>query len=141
MKLRSPDAGRALRALRFRAVMAESFGIDTARLKVIVFLYAALLAGLVAEEDLPEKLFIVHQFTAGMVKDRDQVIDRPGLATTFHIDGFGGRFAKTSKYQQLRPEPPFASGFKLFYGMDTDLLGPADVMTQLRPPPDLVTYQ
>ncbi|HEY0878933.1 MAG TPA: branched-chain amino acid ABC transporter permease, partial [Zeimonas sp.] len=38
-------AGRALRALRFRSVMAESFGIDTARLKVLVFLYAALLAG------------------------------------------------------------------------------------------------
>jgi branched-chain amino acid transport system permease protein len=38
-------SGRALRALRFRAVMAESFGVDTARLKVVVFLYAALFAG------------------------------------------------------------------------------------------------
>jgi branched-chain amino acid transport system permease protein len=39
-------SGRAIRALRFRAVMAESFGVDTARLKAVVFLYAALLAGL-----------------------------------------------------------------------------------------------
>jgi ABC-type branched-subunit amino acid transport system ATPase component/ABC-type branched-subunit amino acid transport system permease subunit len=39
-------SGRAIRALRFRAVMAESFGVDTARLKTIVFLYAALFAGL-----------------------------------------------------------------------------------------------
>ena len=39
-------SGRAIRALRFRAVMAESFGIDTARLKLVVFLYAALLASL-----------------------------------------------------------------------------------------------
>ncbi|MCL4747357.1 MAG: branched-chain amino acid ABC transporter ATP-binding protein/permease [Burkholderiaceae bacterium] len=38
--------GRAIRALRFRSVMAESFGVDTASLKVVVFLYAALLAGL-----------------------------------------------------------------------------------------------
>ncbi len=38
-------SGRALRALRFRSVMAESFGVDTARLKALVFLYAALLAG------------------------------------------------------------------------------------------------
>ena len=38
--------GRAIRALRFRAVMAESFGVDVLRLKTIVFLYAALLAGL-----------------------------------------------------------------------------------------------
>ena len=38
--------GRAVRALRFRATMAESFGIDTAQLKLVVFLYAALAAGL-----------------------------------------------------------------------------------------------
>jgi branched-chain amino acid transport system permease protein len=39
-------SGRAIRALRFRGVMAESFGVDTASLKIVVFLYAALLAGL-----------------------------------------------------------------------------------------------
>ena len=39
-------SGRAIRALRFRGVMAESFGVDTAGLKFIVFLYAALLAGI-----------------------------------------------------------------------------------------------
>jgi branched-chain amino acid transport system permease protein len=38
--------GRAVRALRYRATMAESFGVDTARLKLVVFLYAALLAAL-----------------------------------------------------------------------------------------------
>jgi len=45
MNLLDSRAGRALRALRFRGVMAESFGADTARLKVLIFLYAALLAG------------------------------------------------------------------------------------------------
>ena len=39
-------SGRALRALRFRATMAESFGIDAAQLKLVIFLYAALLASL-----------------------------------------------------------------------------------------------
>ncbi len=38
--------GRAVRALRFRGVMAESFGVDTAALKTHVFLYAAVLAGI-----------------------------------------------------------------------------------------------
>jgi len=38
--------GRAIRALRFRGVMAESFGVDVLRLKTVVFLYAALFAGL-----------------------------------------------------------------------------------------------
>ncbi len=39
-------SGRAIRALRFRASMAESCGVDTAKLKLVVFLYAALLGGL-----------------------------------------------------------------------------------------------
>ncbi|GAB3760604.1 branched-chain amino acid ABC transporter ATP-binding protein/permease [Ramlibacter monticola] len=38
--------GRAIRALRFRAAMAESCGVDTAALKQLVFLHAALLAAL-----------------------------------------------------------------------------------------------
>ncbi|BBF92949.1 ABC transporter permease subunit [Blastochloris tepida] len=38
--------GRAIRALRRGQIAAESFGIDVARTKLIVFVYAALLAGL-----------------------------------------------------------------------------------------------
>ena len=37
--------GRAIRALKGQAEMAEAFGVDTVRLKILVFLYAALLAG------------------------------------------------------------------------------------------------
>ncbi len=38
--------GRAIRALRFRAAMAESFGVDTAALKLDIFVLAALLGGI-----------------------------------------------------------------------------------------------
>ncbi|MCC7457295.1 MAG: branched-chain amino acid ABC transporter ATP-binding protein/permease [Nitrospira sp.] len=38
-------SGRAIRALRFRSGMAESCGVDTAALKLTVFVYAALLGG------------------------------------------------------------------------------------------------
>jgi branched-chain amino acid transport system permease protein len=38
--------GRAIRALKGRGMMAESLGVDTARLKIVIFLYAALLASL-----------------------------------------------------------------------------------------------
>ncbi len=38
--------GRAIRALRFRSVMAESCGVDTSTLKLVVFVYAAVLAGI-----------------------------------------------------------------------------------------------
>ena len=36
--------GRAIRALKGRLEMAEAFGVDAARLKIVVFVYAALLA-------------------------------------------------------------------------------------------------
>ncbi len=39
-------AGRAIRALRGHARMAESFGVDTGGLKIVVFVYSALLASL-----------------------------------------------------------------------------------------------
>ena len=38
--------GRAIRALKGRGIMAESFGVNTARLKIIIFLHAALLANI-----------------------------------------------------------------------------------------------
>jgi branched-chain amino acid transport system permease protein len=38
--------GRAIRALRGGVAMAESFGINTARYKIIIFVYAALLASI-----------------------------------------------------------------------------------------------
>jgi len=38
--------GRAIRALRRNAAAAEAFGVDTARVKLTVFVYSALLAGL-----------------------------------------------------------------------------------------------
>jgi branched-chain amino acid transport system permease protein len=39
-------SGRAIRALKRGSVMAEAFGVDTARVKIVIFVYAALLAGL-----------------------------------------------------------------------------------------------
>ena len=38
--------GRAIRALRRSQIAAEAFGVDTARVKLVVFVYSALLAGL-----------------------------------------------------------------------------------------------
>ncbi len=43
--LLSSRTGRSIRCLRGRTLVAESFGANTARLKIIVFVYAALLAG------------------------------------------------------------------------------------------------
>ena len=48
------------------------------------------LAGLVRRHDLPEKLFVLHQFTDDMLRDKARIARRRGLATTVNIDGFGG---------------------------------------------------
>jgi hypothetical protein len=101
---------------------------------------AAWLAQLVAREKLPEKLFVVHQFTDNMV-DEKQLKPRDGLAMVLNVDGFGNQAVKKAKYRDFtRQAPDFYHGFKLFYEEDTDMMRPADVM-KLRPQPVLVVYE
>jgi ABC-type branched-subunit amino acid transport system ATPase component/ABC-type branched-subunit amino acid transport system permease subunit len=46
MNLLDSRTGRAIRALRRGHIAAEAFGVETARMKLLVFIYAAVLAGL-----------------------------------------------------------------------------------------------
>ncbi|CAN5741329.1 hypothetical protein BH23ACT8_BH23ACT8_15280 [soil metagenome] len=138
--LREPDVGVALDPewrMGPGQVPGETIGaVEAAEVNEV----SAYLADLVDRHDLPEKLLVVHQFTAAMVRDRDQISDRPGLAVTFHIDGFGSRAAKRSKYDQLAVGPPFHNGLKLFYDEDIDIFAPHEAMA-FDPTPDLITYQ
>jgi hypothetical protein len=100
-------------------------------------------AGIVRASHLPQKLFLVHQFTDGMIQGKERVLPRPGLAMTFNVDGFGDRPNKLSKYAAFTAQTrgrPFADGYKLFYHEDTNLMKPADVM-RMQPRPDLVVYE
>jgi hypothetical protein len=99
------------------------------------------LAALVREHSLPEKLFVVHQFTADMIRDKARVARRPGLAVTMNVDGFGNRANKVSKYREFTHDGTrFHHGYKLFYEEDTGLMRPRSVLA-LQPPPDLVVYE
>jgi hypothetical protein len=101
---------------------------------------SAWLAQLVAREKLPEKLFVIHQFTDDMV-DEKALKPREGLATVLNVDGFGNQAVKKSKYRDFTRQAPDAShGFKLFYEEDTDMMRPAEVM-RLKPRPVLVVYE
>jgi hypothetical protein len=96
---------------------------------------------LVVKHDLPQKLFVIHQFTHAMIAGRQQIAARPGLAITMNIDGFGTPGAKISKYHDFTADHPrFYDGFKLFYVEDTNIMSPGAVLG-LRPPPDLVVYE
>ncbi len=100
------------------------------------------LAALVRERNLPEKLFVIHQFTNDMVRDKPKVKIRPGLATVFNVDGFGTPALKVAKYHDFTRSTPKGAhdGFKLFFREDTKRLRPAAVMA-LKPRPDLVVYE
>jgi len=95
----------------------------------------------VVDHSLPEKLFVVHQFTSGMIENKERVVKQSGVAVTMNVDGFGDRPNKLSKYAQFTSElARFHDGFKLFYEEDTNLMSPGAVL-QMRPPPDLVVYE
>ena len=80
---------------------------------------SAHLAKIVRVNNLPEKLFVVHQFTPDMIRGKAQVVQRPGLATTMNVDGFGDRANKVAKYREFTHDGThFRRGFKLFYSED-----------------------
>jgi hypothetical protein len=94
-----------------------------------------------AERHLPPKVLIVHQFTLGMLPDKELVRPRRGIDLVLNMDGFGSRSLKRSSYRAVFRQRalPFA-GVKLFYRQDSDIFEPAQVM-ELTPVPSVVIYQ
>ena len=100
------------------------------------------LAETVERLDLPEKLFVIHQFTDDMITSKELLVPHDALATVLNVDGFGDAPNKIAKYEELHPKQAtgLASGFKLFYEEDFGLMTPDDVLG-LKPPPDLIVYE
>ncbi|MGI9609875.1 MAG: hypothetical protein ACR2NL_06235 [Acidimicrobiia bacterium] len=99
------------------------------------------LAAIVAENNLPQKPFVIHQFTRRMVRNRDAIPARPELATIFHIDGHGGKTLKKGVYKSLLPNEEHYTGFKLFFDEDRGLMTPLEVRDELARIPAMVSYQ
>jgi hypothetical protein len=98
-------------------------------------------AAIVRKYKLPEKLFVVHQFTPNMIAGKERVQQPPGLAVTMNVDGFGDRPNKISKYHEFTHDGTrFHRGYKLFYEEDTNLMTPGSVLA-LQPRPDFVVYE
>ena len=140
--LREPDVGLALDPewhVGPDEVPGQVIGtVDAATVNQI----SADLAAMTEREQLPQKLFVIHQFTSGMIANRAEVVARPPLATVVNVDGFGSAADKIAKYDDLHPNAGSAlfSGFKLFYEEDFDLMSPEQVL-RLRPEPDLIVYE
>jgi hypothetical protein len=138
--LREPDVGLAMDPeWKMPKGVAPGSRIGSTDAKTVNAV-SAYLNDIVTEHKLPQKLFVVHQFRETMIRDRSKVVTRPGLATVFHIDGFGGREIKLKVYRYLRAPKGFYNGFKLFFDEDTNMFEPREVM-RFRDVPDLITYQ
>lgn len=95
---------------------------------------------LVATQDLPEKLFVLHQFRTSMIRDIHLVRPRRGLALVQHVDGFGTPAQKLGTFQAVVRPRLFNLGFKLFYDEDRRLMSPGAVR-RIRPRVSFVSYQ
>ena len=77
-----------------------------------------------------------------MIKNREQLIDRTGLATIIRADGFGSHAVKMQTHSLIHAAPPFYNGLKLFIDEDTRMFLPREVLAfEPLPVPDLITYQ
>jgi hypothetical protein len=139
--LKEPDVGLALDpewSLKPPLLPAQEIGSTDARTVNEVSRY---LSSIVRQNDLPQKLLVVHRFTRDMIQAEDDLERDPGVALVVNVDGFGDPPNKISKYREFtRDLRRRYNGFKLFYHEDQNLMTPAQVL-RLHPEPDLVVYE
>lgn len=95
---------------------------------------------LVEAQNLPQKLFVVHQFRRDMVYGKHRIENRQFLAEVQHVDGFGTPGQKLSTYRAVARPTDFRMGFKLFYDEDRPRMSAARVM-KIQPRVDFVSFQ
>jgi hypothetical protein len=143
--LRLPHVGLALDPewrLKPNQVHLRQIGsVDAAEINTV----SDWLAGIVREENLPQKVFLLHQFHLSMIRDRDQVETPPELATVIQMDGQGPLPTKYDTWAALKVGTEGAGwtwGWKNFYDEDTPRGGatPEQVL-DLDPVPVYVSFQ
>jgi hypothetical protein len=101
------------------------------------------LAQLTRAHHLPQKIFMVHQFTLKMIGDRSALkTNYDELAVVIHADGFGSRGAKFNTWNALHVDAPkhINWGWKNFYDEDKPTFTPKQT-SAVRPTPVFVSYQ
>ena len=141
--LRLPHVGLALDPewrLKPHEVHLTQIGtVDAAEINQVV----DWLAGIVREEDLPQKLLIVHQFRFSMITNREQIETPPELAVLIHMDGQGSPTAKHNTWNSLTglaDADRFYWGWKNFYDEDNPMATPEQVLA-LSPKIVFVSFQ
>jgi hypothetical protein len=101
------------------------------------------LAALTAQNHLPQKLLVLHQFRLSMIQGEQQLDTRhDDLAIVIHMDGQGAPGVKQQTWNAVTAAAPpgVFFGWKDFYVKDHPMLGPAPTMAH-RPQPVMISYQ
>jgi hypothetical protein len=103
------------------------------------------LATLVREENLPQKIFMLHQFNLDMITNRQTVLTPVELAVVIHVDGQGPLGSKYDTFETMvnavvGSEQDFWWGWKNFIDEDFPTARP-DQVNAVEPLPVIITFQ
>jgi len=102
------------------------------------------LAALTRENVLPQKVFVLHQFSMAMIRGRERLdTSHPELAPVLHVDGQGSQGAKQGTWRHLREDAPPGTwwGWKNFYHEDEPMLSVGETWRDVDPHPAFISYQ
>ncbi|MFF0903316.1 UNVERIFIED_CONTAM: hypothetical protein RF653_06540 [Kocuria sp. CPCC 205316] len=119
--------------------MVQIGSVDAAEINATT----AWLAELTRENDLPQKVVVLHQFAESMITDRHLVdASRPELALVLHADGHGTPELKMGTWERLQQGLPegIRMAWKNFYDEDTPTFTPQET-SAIEPQPWFVSYQ
>jgi hypothetical protein len=105
---------------------------------------SAWLSDLTARYNLPQKLFVVHQFRKSMVlNESDLNTSHDNLAVLVHMDGQGFPYDKDATWKVVKSVIPSGVkwlGWKDFYTKDHPMITPEETMSK-KPTPVMISYQ
>ncbi len=120
------------------AVPGDEFGSVTA---AEVNGAAKMLADIVTQNGITDKVLVIHQFRFDMLPDKENIKPIPHVQMVVVMDGFGAPGAKSENYTTfVHDELIQYGGIKLFYKQDKPLMTPAEIVA-LDPSPLVVIYQ
>lgn len=104
---------------------------------------SAWLSQLTHANNLPQKLFLLHEFRLNMITDRNSLnTSHADLAFAIQMDGQGAQKDKLDTYKVVTADPPkhVYFGWKNFYEKDSPMRSVQDTMA-LSPEPWYISYQ
>jgi hypothetical protein len=97
----------------------------------------AVLQAFVESRGLSDKILVVHQFTDGMITNRQLIRDYPAVRLVVDSDGVGPSEIKQVKFGWYAAPAEYA-GIKLYFHQDPDLMSESEVLGL---DPDVIIYQ